>query len=272
MSAGLTNGEVIQVVNRYIGVSGGYLGDFSYRTHAEFYPGYCDLDIDPSEYEGTTRERFIAILSSRAPRQQARILRGILERFPAEPGFGPPARGRMKPKIVAMIERLSSVDVTLAVEEGFSAQVVRDALADAEVLVRERSPTSAVDRVHTALHGYLRDECRRAGIAHDESASSGALLKALRREHPQLSDLGPRSNDIAKVLNSAAAIIDALGPLRNKTSMAHPNEDLLEPEEATLVINVARSLIGYLADKLDAKSIVEAVSEAGPSEQLDVPF
>jgi hypothetical protein len=40
MSAGLTNGEVIQVVNRYIGVSGGYLGDFSYRTHAEFLSGF----------------------------------------------------------------------------------------------------------------------------------------------------------------------------------------------------------------------------------------
>ena len=178
----------------------------------------------------------------------------------------------MKAKVEAMIDRLANIDVPLAADEGFSVQVVRDALAYAEVLVRERSPTSAVDRVHTALHGYLRDECRRAGIAHDDGASSVALLKALRREHPQLSHLGPRSNDVAKVLNSAAAIIDALGPLRNKTSMAHPNEDLLEPEEATLVINVARSLIGYLADKLDAKSIVEPVSEAGPSDQLDAPF
>jgi hypothetical protein len=31
----LTPREVMKVVNRYIGVSGGYLGDFSYRTHAE---------------------------------------------------------------------------------------------------------------------------------------------------------------------------------------------------------------------------------------------
>jgi hypothetical protein len=178
----------------------------------------------------------------------------------------------MMPKVEAMIERLSSSDVPLAVDEGFSAQVVRDALADAEVLVRERSPTSAVDRVHTALHGYLRDECRRAGITHEEGASSAALLKALRREHPQLGHLGPRSNDIGKVLNSAAAIIDALGPLRNKTSMAHPNEDLLEPKEATLVINVARSLIGYLADKLEAKLTPDTISEAGRPEQLDVQF
>jgi hypothetical protein len=29
---GLTHGEILRVVNRYIGVSGGYLGDFTYGT------------------------------------------------------------------------------------------------------------------------------------------------------------------------------------------------------------------------------------------------
>ena len=50
--------------------------------------------------------------------------------------------------------------------------------------------------------------------------------------------------------------------------MAHPNEDLLEPGEATLVINVARSLLRYLADKVAP----DPISEAGRSEQLDMPF
>jgi hypothetical protein len=30
--AGLTNREIMRVVNRYIGVHAGYLGDFSYRS------------------------------------------------------------------------------------------------------------------------------------------------------------------------------------------------------------------------------------------------
>ena len=37
---GLSRGEIIRLVNSYIGVSGGYLGDFSSRTHAEFYPAF----------------------------------------------------------------------------------------------------------------------------------------------------------------------------------------------------------------------------------------
>ena len=38
--AGLTHLEIMRIINLYIGVSGGYLGDFSYGTHADFYSKY----------------------------------------------------------------------------------------------------------------------------------------------------------------------------------------------------------------------------------------
>src|SRR5262249_37919660 len=43
---GLKQSEIRKLVYKYIGVSGGYLGDFSYRSHHEFYIE-LDLDIDP---------------------------------------------------------------------------------------------------------------------------------------------------------------------------------------------------------------------------------
>ena len=61
---GLTQKDIYMIVNRYIGVSRGYLGDFSCRTHEEFYREYCDLEIDPYAYDGTTRQRFIQILEA----------------------------------------------------------------------------------------------------------------------------------------------------------------------------------------------------------------
>ena len=82
----------MKIVNRYIGVTGGYLGDFSYRTHADFYPEYCDLEIDPHRYEGTTRQRFIAIISEQEPWVQARVVRGVTERFPVDGPASPPTR------------------------------------------------------------------------------------------------------------------------------------------------------------------------------------
>jgi hypothetical protein len=41
-----------------------------------------DLDINPFDYEGTTRKRFIKILSESDEGVQARILEGILNRYP----------------------------------------------------------------------------------------------------------------------------------------------------------------------------------------------
>lgn len=80
---GLRSSEIHWVVHSYIGVDGGYLGDFSYRSHQEFYPGYCDLNIDLGAVPGnTTREKFIAVLTASEPHAQAAILRGVAKRFP----------------------------------------------------------------------------------------------------------------------------------------------------------------------------------------------
>jgi len=70
---GLRDSEIHKLVNNYIGVEGGYLGDFSYRTHRDFYIE-LDLDINPFDYEGTTRERFMKIVSESEPKVQAKIL------------------------------------------------------------------------------------------------------------------------------------------------------------------------------------------------------
>jgi hypothetical protein len=79
----LTKPEVFKVVE-YIGSQrgAGYLGNFSYKSHSEFYPQYCDLNIDTDKYEGTTRDRFITILSNSDGYTQAKILEGVLTKFP----------------------------------------------------------------------------------------------------------------------------------------------------------------------------------------------
>jgi len=45
--SGPSRPDIYTVVNRYFGVNSGYLGDFSYLMHFEFYPEFRDLDIDP---------------------------------------------------------------------------------------------------------------------------------------------------------------------------------------------------------------------------------
>jgi hypothetical protein len=131
-----------------------------------------------------------------------------------------------------------------------SSATVERALDDATLLIRASGAVSAIDRVHTALHGFLRAACERLHLELKGTESSSALFRRLRSQHPALTDEGPRSEDIRKICNSMGAILDALDPLRNQASVAHPNPELLGEEEAMLVINSARTILHYLNSKL----------------------
>jgi len=57
--------------------------DFSYQYHREFYPYYCDLEINVEDHiYGTTRETFMRILEEASPLDQAKILRGVFTKYP----------------------------------------------------------------------------------------------------------------------------------------------------------------------------------------------
>lgn len=248
--AGLSNMEIFRIVNRYIGVDGGYLGDFSYRTHGEFYLEFCDLDINPFDYlqEGTTRERFIRVLQERPPHDQAKIIRGVIEKYPVDSSELRTDAARKE--LIAIAERLERGGMVAGPAPSFTSEVVIRAIDDVEALLEKGGPTSAVDRVHTSLHGHLRYLCDEAGIEYGRDDTMVALLKKLRQAHPKLQDLGPRAGDIETVLKASGSILDALNPMRNNASVAHPNAALLGRDEAQLVINVGRSLLMYLDGKV----------------------
>jgi len=249
-SRALTSKEIEKLVYKYIGVSSGYLGDFSYRTHHDFYVE-LDLDIDPYKLEGTTRRKFTQILSEAAPDVQVRILQGILEKYPVD--SAPIRTKNLQDEIVGWISRLSTGAVVTVAPLRVTSAVVERALLDAEKLMATTGATSGVDRVHTALHGYLLQVCSDAAIPVGAEPNLTQLFKAVRGQHTAFKDQGTRSDDVAKLLGAMATIVDVLNPLRNKASVAHPNQQLLAEPEALLVINSVRTLLNYLDSKLHAK-------------------
>lgn len=249
----LTRKEISRLVYNWIDVDGGYLGSFSYASHDRFWLEVCDLAVSTGAFPGTTRECFEATLFGASAKDQAAVLRAILEDYPP-PDTPDPAQPKFRSEklhreIRAWISRLetgtTSVDVGLLT----ASETVRRALEDADNLMRTSGPQSAVDRVHTAMHGYLLSLCGDAGIAHGDRPTMNQLFKALRAEHPGLSNVGVRSEDVAKMLGSMATILDALNPVRNNASMAHPNSALIGEAEAVLVINTVRTLLTYLEAK-----------------------
>jgi hypothetical protein len=240
--------EINKLVYNYIGVQQGYLADFSYRTHHDFYIN-LGLDINPYDYTGTTRERFITILSESDPKVQAKIIEGILIRFPV--GSSELRTADRAREIQGWMMRLQGTSPVSPPQPSITSDVVERALRDAEALIQSQGATSAVDRAHTAFHGFLRAVCEAASIPLSKDSSVTEILKVIREQHPAFAIIGTRSEDIKRILRSMAAIVDALSTVRNRASVAHPNEELLDAPEAMLVINTVRTLLHYIDSKLD---------------------
>ncbi len=247
----LKNSDIYKLVNQYIGVSDGYLGDFSYRTHYDFYPEYCDLYFDTYEMDGTTRERFIKILQDEGSRNQAKIIRGVLAKYPVS-SFPEDEKERKKKlfqHFQGIAQRLESGSPIATPTIAQSIEIVEHAIADAEALLKERGANSSVDRIHTALHGYTKSVCSEAGLAFDESDSLTKLFSIIYNVHPAFDDIS-HSGQIRTILRSQAGAINTINTIRNNATPAHPNTLLLEEPEAQFCINIAKSLIHYIEGRL----------------------
>jgi hypothetical protein len=133
-----------------------------------------------------------------------------------------------------------------------TSEVVDRAITDAERLLESgQGAASALDRVHTTLHGYLIELCVEAGLISKagEYPSMTALFKKLREEHPKFGYSGPRASEVGAALKATPSIIEAFNTLRNNASLAHPNQAIVPEPEAMYLINLARSLLHYIEMK-----------------------
>jgi hypothetical protein len=252
--AGMTDREVLKLVKKYIGIDAGNLMEFSYNSLAEFYTE-IGVDRDLDSYTGTKRARFVAILNEADPREQAKIVRGVLERIEPNPERLSTRTQELHDELLALAERLEGACPVRSKKPAITSEVVERAINDAERLLETEGATSAVDRLHTVLHGYLRAVCESEGIEYTKNMLMSGLFGLIRNRHPAFAAVGPREREINQILRSMSGIMDAMNPIRNESSEAHPNKDLLDPPEASLVINSARTILHYLDMKIRAVNI-----------------
>ncbi|MFC0015220.1 MULTISPECIES: abortive infection family protein [Allobacillus] len=252
--------EVNSVVS-YIGVRGGYLGDFSYSTHAEFYPAYCGLDINPNEYNGTTRERFIKILSESDSRNQSKILSGVLQKYPLnkfedklQEGFITPIDYKSKERLHGEITQWITQLKGEIIDQGnlkHDIEFVNEVLLQADILIANHSYSSAVDRVHTALHGYMKELCDEQNITfEDQYVKIQDMWGKFKMEHPSFNiDIKKHQRPINKTVNAIGKFLENMSDIRNKHVFSHPNDDIIEEYEANFIINLSRALLYYIDSK-----------------------
>ncbi len=147
------------------------------------------------------------------------------------------------------VETTEAIDLVPQPDLEMTSEVVERALKDSLQLLNSSGPASAVDRIHTALHGYMKAICIKQNITFEKQASLTELFKVVRVNHPGFVSINTGSEEVRKLIGALAAIIDTLNTLRNQCSVAHPNDNILGEPEAYLAVNCARSLLHYLDSK-----------------------
>lgn len=149
---------------------------------------------------------------------------------------------------------LTGVDIGILVETyeviDFSTisltDVIGKAISDAELLMRQGKYDSAFDRVHTAFHGYLRKILDNKQVTYDESETLSQLYTKLHKEISSTMGSSEIAELMKKSLRSASGMISAINEMRNRHSLSHPNDNLLQNREAELTIKLVKDLSDYI--------------------------
>ena len=143
-------------------------------------------------------------------------------------------------------ERVPRVEIPVVVD---TSKVVREALRDLENALRDGRPLSGVDRAHTALQGHLGHILYQAGIPFIPDSQITFLFRELTQT-PRFCRRSAHGSHVNNAVGGLARVVDALGPVRNRGSIAHPNGGLLDPPEAALFVDSVKTLLAYMERRL----------------------
>ena len=149
---------------------------------------------------------------------------------------------------------LTHVDIGILVEHyeviDFSSisltEVISKAIADAELLMEQGKYDSAFDRIHTAFHGYLRKVLDNKQVGYEESDTLSQLYTKLHTEVSANIGSTEIAELVKKSLRSASGVIAAINEMRNRHSLSHPNDDLLQKREAEFAIKLVKDMSDYI--------------------------
>lgn len=248
----LSKGDILYLVDAYIGSMDDSSIGFPYPIDRKifqerFYPTYCDLhDLNFQEIKGTIKEQFVSILENASPRNQAKILRGVFRFWSPDIHKGiKDKREKIYHEYLPKIEALESTpfpDMELLTD----AESVMKMIEGARLLIMGQGAPFAFDKVHTALHGYLKKCCIDVAIPLQGGEEIIAIFKILKEKHPCFSKNGRDQDEVKKILKACGTILDAINVLRNHWSSAHPNP-LMQEADASFGIGIALEVMKFIA-------------------------
>lgn len=124
-------------------------------------------------------------------------------------------------------------------------ETLKRAIGDATILMSQGRYGSSIDRIHTALHGYLRVQLDHLEVSYEESDMMPKLFNLLYKKWETIGN-SEVDDMMLKSLRSASSILTVLNDIRNRYSLAHPNDEIIEESEAKLVLGLTECICSYM--------------------------
>lgn len=127
-----------------------------------------------------------------------------------------------------------------------NTNVIKNAIDDAELFMNNGQYDSAFDRIHTAFHGFLRNKLDDFGIDYAESDTLNQLYNKL---HCMLEDnITPQevANLVKTIIRNGSGVVSSINDIRNRYSLVHPNEVIIDKREAEFTLQMIKVLTDYI--------------------------
>jgi hypothetical protein len=238
----LTNLEK-RKLEKDLGMSSGYVLNFSNRTFDEFFLDVLNIDIYDDKYahaSGSKANRMRAFWDREPNHVVAQILEALAKDWSEYAGFDSKPASEDYLKIVQRLKSSAAVPDIGAIrpnaeEKGFEAlaKAVRES-------IDKNEPEAGLDRLHTFLVKYFRNLCKKHGVSvsKDKPLHSlvGEYIKAIKSKCLIESDITER------ILKSTISVMEAFNQVRNDHSYAHDNEVLNYHESLLIFGHVTNSV------------------------------
>ncbi len=243
--ADLTNTEKRQF-ERLLGMSTGYVLNFSNKTFAEFVMDATGRDPYDAQYDhGTSKaNRLRGFWAVEPNRVVGKLMADMLDycrtTYPDRDLDRDPAlHAECKRTVTRLLQDnpVQELDALIALGNERDFEVVAKAVRDA---IDRDELEAGLDRLHTFVVKYVRSLREAQGITVDRNkplhSVFGEYVKQLKKDGHLQSEM------TARILKSSISTLEAFNDVRNNRSLAHDNP-ILGYEEALLIFNhVAASL------------------------------
>jgi hypothetical protein len=223
-------------LEKLLGMSGGYVLDFTNRSFEDFVNDSVGLNINDARYQhasGSKANLLRGFWRNESNAVVAKLLADLIDHAASMDARRPdPALLDSGKSIASRLSKNGEVpdlEFVLGVDASGAFASLAKSISQS---IDNGEPEAALDRLHTLLVKYVRGKCakHKLHIAQDKPLHSafGEYIKVLKQTGRIQSDMTER------ILKSFISSFEAFNHVRNHQSFAHDNE-LLQKAEALFI-------------------------------------